>query len=179
MRRDLFTIISALFFAHASWAQTLAVSTDLLMDGLQTPSLGFELATGNSTSVSLNVMGNYKPWGADMKMVAVQPELRYYLSRRTMARHFVGVCIPFGTYRITGSEKVYDGYGAGIGVTFGYVISLSRRWNIDLHAGVQNFFYQQKEYAKDEIPENINTHNATGSYFLPTRIGVSIAYILD
>ena len=97
-----------------------------------------------------------------------------------MARHFIGVCLPFGTYRVGDSEKVYDGYGVGIGVTFGYVISLSRHWNLDLHAGVQNFFYEQKEFYKGDIYEKINnTYNARGTYFMPTRIGVSIAYILD
>lgn len=180
MRRFFLTIVSVITFAANAGAQKLAVNTDLLMDGLQTPSLGFEFATGNSTSISLNAMGNYKPWGADMKMIAVQPELRYYFSRRAMSRHFVGICLPFGTYKIKDDNKVYDGYGLGVGVTFGYVINLSRRWNLDLHAGVQNFFYEQKEFYKGGIYEKItDTYNARGTYFLPTRIGVSIAYILD
>ncbi|NPD81721.1 DUF3575 domain-containing protein [Palleniella muris] len=179
MRKLLITIISVISFAANSGAQTVAVNSDLVMDALQTPSLGLEFTTGNSTTLSLNAMGNYKPWGADMKMIAIQPEWRYYLSRRAMSRHFIGLCLPFGTYKVTGTDKVYDGYGVGVGVTFGYVLSLSRRWNIDFHAGVQNFFYKQKELFKTEDPTELITDNSRGSYFLPTRIGISIAYILD
>lgn len=179
MRKLILTIISVISFAANSSAQIVAVNTDLVMDGLQTPSLGVEFTTGNSTSLSLNAMGNYKPWGVDMKMIAFQPEFRYYLSRRAMSRHFVGVCVPFGTYKVTGDEKVYDGYGLGLGVTFGYVVSLSRHWNLDFHAGVQNFVYRQKEYYKDNVSEELKKYNSKGRYFLPTRIGVSIAYILD
>ena len=164
-------------------AQTLAVNTDLLMDGLQTPSLGLEFVVGNSTSVSVNAMMNNKPWGQDIKLVMAQPELRYYFSRRVMHHHFVGVCLPVATYRIGGERKVYDGYGVGVGLTFGYVMNIASHLTMDFHAGVQNFFYSQKEYYKNDpydekyIKNGRHTTNARGTYFLPTRIGVSVAYL--
>jgi hypothetical protein len=164
-------------------AQTMSVNTDLLMDVLQTPSLGLEFVTGNSTTVGVNAMMNNKPWGKDIKLFMVQPELRYYFSRRAMHHHFVGFCVPIGTYRIEGEEKVYDGYGVGVGITFGYVMSLASHWTLDFHAGVQNFFYKQKEYYQGDpyderyIRDGQHTTNARGTYFLPTRIGVSIGYL--
>lgn len=185
MRRLILIITILLSFTAITRSQVIAVNTDLLMDGAMLPNIGAEYVTGNSTSVSLNVIGASKPWGIDLKMIAIQPEFRYYFSRRAMYHHYVGVCTPIGSYKLDDGAKIYDGYGIGIGVTFGYVIKLSNHWNIDLHAGVQNFFYQQKEYWEgdryDEMWRDSSGrlyHNAKGAHFLPTRVGVSFAYII-
>ena len=173
------------FFSQRAAAQVFAVSSNVALDALQMPSLAVEFTTGNSYSVALSGFGCYKPWGQDARIVSVQPEVRWWLSRRPMHKHFIGVALPMARYKIECNSKVYDGYGLGIGVTFGYVISLSSRWNIGLHAGVQNFFYKQKEYwhgdPYDEryILNGRHDTNASGTYFLPTHIGASIAYIIQ
>ena len=78
MKKLLLIVFVALLGCRNINAQMLAVNTDALMDVMMTPSIGFELVTGERTSLGVNVLGNYKPWGKDMKMVAVQPEYRYY-----------------------------------------------------------------------------------------------------
>ncbi len=165
-------------------AQMVAVGTDVFMDALMTPSIGAELVVGERASVALNVFGNHKPWGKDMKMIGVQPEWRYYFSGRPMHHFFIGVGAVGVSYDITWKGKVYNGFAAGLGMTFGYVIPLGKRLNLDLHAGLGAIAYKQKEYfeadnyeADSEFGELAHT-NASGYALMPTRIGVSVTYIL-
>ena len=178
-------ILHSSFFSVKSGAQVLAVKTNLVADGLMMPSLGAEFTAGNSWSVSLSALYGEKAAFQDARLLSVQPEVRCWLSRRPMHKHFVGVAVPLASYRLETAGKVYDGYGLGLGVTFGYVMSFTKRWNLELHAGVQNFFYRQKEYYHGDpyderyILNGQHDTNARGTYFLPTHIGASITYIIQ
>ena len=183
MNKLVFAALMA-FACTTSRAQMVAVSTDVLMDALQTPSVGAELVVCERSSISLNLFGNHNPWGKTMKIVGIQPEWRYYFSGRPMHRHFVGVGALGTQYDITWKGKVYDGYAVGLGLTFGYVMPLSSRVNIDLHAGVGLVAYRQKEYFESDNYDQDYSYggtaqaNASGYCLLPTRIGVSVVYIL-
>lgn len=165
-------------------AQMVAVGTDVLMDALQTPSVGAELVVGERSSIGLSIFGNHNPWGKTMKVVGLQPEWRYYFSGRPMHSWFAGIGAVGAQYDITWKGKVYDGSALGAGLTFGYVISLTKRLNIDLHAGLGLIFYRQKEYFETDSYESDFDYGATaqsnakGYTLLPTRIGVSVTYIL-
>ena len=121
MKKILFAALLAVASATAR-AQLVAVSTDVLMDALLTPSVGGELVVGERTSIGLSLFGNHNPWGKTMKIMGLQPEWRYYFSGRPMHRHFVGIGGLGAQYDITWKGKVYDGSAAGIGLTFGYVL---------------------------------------------------------
>ena len=183
MKKTLLALLMAAACATAR-AQMVAVSTDVLMDALQTPSIGGELVVGERTSVGLGLFGSSKPWGKQVKLAGLQPEWRYYFSGRPMHRYFVGVGALGTTYDITWKGKVYDGYAVGLGVTFGYVIALTKRLNIDLHAGIGIVGYRQKEYFEADSYEQDMDYgapaqaNASGYVLLPTRVGVSVTYIL-
>ncbi len=183
MRKLFFAALMAMSFSTVR-AQMVAVSTDVLMDALMVPSIGAELVVGERTSVGLSCFVGHNPWGNDMKMAGLQPEWRYYFSGRPMHSYFIGVGGVVATYDITWKGKVYDGYACGLGLTFGYVISLGKRFNIDLHAGFGMIGYRQKEYFEGDNYEADSNYgapsqaNASGYMLLPTRIGVSVAYIL-
>lgn len=165
-------------------AQMVAVSTDVPWLLMQSPNVAAEIVVGNKSSVVLSVMGNHKPWGKDLKMIAVQPEYRYYFSARPMHHWFVGIGAVAAAYNITWSGKVYHGDAYGGGLTLGYVWNLTKRLGIDFHAGVGLISYKQKEYFvhdnfdADYTVDGTQRTNATGNVLLPTRVGVSVSYIL-
>lgn len=183
IRKIVLSIIAVLGSFTGVNAQMLSVNTDLAMDALATPSFGMELVVGNHTSISINGLGNYKPWGTNVQLLAVQPEIRYYLSRRPMYHHFVGVCALAASYDMKYDGIRHDGYGAGAGITFGYVLPLGSRWNIDFHAGFTTFFYEQREYTPSEfVDKTLGVDvplNAHGHYTFPARVGVSLTYIIN
>ena len=49
-------------------AQQIAVKTNVLTDVLLTPDLGFEMVTGEHSSLSINVSGHWKPYGVQSKI---------------------------------------------------------------------------------------------------------------
>lgn len=165
-------------------AQMIAVRNNVLQDALMTPNLGIELVVGERKTISVNLMGNYKPWGKDMKMIFLQPEYRYYFSGRPMFKHFIGLGALAGSYDITWKGKVYDGVALGGGITFGYVMKLGKRLNIDFHSGFGAIAYKQKEYYvgdhynQDYSAGTSQRTNALGYSLLPTNVGVSLTYIL-
>jgi len=165
-------------------AQMLALGTDVLMDGLQSPNIGAEVVTGEHSVTGLHAFGAYHPWGKEVKVMGVQPEYRYFFSGRPMFHYFVGLGALATSYDITWAGKVYDGNAVGLGLTFGYVLPLSKRLNLDFHAGFGAIYYRQKEYFEGDFYDEdysingIIRTNATGYTLLPTRIGISLSYIL-
>lgn len=183
MKKLLLIFLIALGCRNAD-AQMLAVNTDVAADLLMTPSLGLELVTGERSTLGVNVLGNYKPYGKDIRFIGVQPEFRYFFSGRPMHREFVGIGGVGAAYDITWKGKVYNGLALGLGLTFGYVFNITHRLNIDCHAGFGAIMYRHKEYFEnDRYDEDysvggIQRTNAKGYVLLPTRIGVSVSYIL-
>lgn len=183
MKKTLIVILltAALLPLHA---QKVAVGTNVLMDALMIPNLGAEVVVGERSVVGLHGFGTYHPWGQDVRLLGVQPEYRYFFSGRPMNSFFVGVSALALSYDITWSSKVYDGIAIGGGLTFGYVMPLSHRANLEFYSGFGAFFYNRKEYYKgdfydtDYSIEGQLRPNAQGYYLLPTRIGVSLTYIL-
>lgn len=165
-------------------AQMVAVNTDMLMDVLQIPNMGVEIVVGERSVAGLHAFGSYRPWGKDVRVLGLQSEYRYFFSGRPMNSFFVGFGLLASSYDITWAGKVYDGNAFGAGMTFGYVLPLTHRLNLDFHAGFGAIFYRQKEYFEgDFYDQDYSTGgllrpNATGYTLLPTRVGVSLSYIL-
>lgn len=185
MRKKLLTFLLAITPAATIQAQKLSINTDLAMDALTIPNLGMEITCGERSTFTLNLLGSYHPWwSSESKMFGFQPELRYYFSGRPLNSWFAGLGGIAGFYDMTMHGKVYNGLAYGAGLTIGYVFKLSSRWNIDAHAGFGCIGYNRKEYYVGDnydidyaVGDNLRT-NATGYYLMPTRIGVSITYII-
>ena len=184
MKRLVWTIVVAVAGVVGARGQMIAASTDALWLATTSPNLGLELVVGERSTLGLNALWTRKPLGKDVQIKALQPELRYFFSGRPMYREFVGIGAIGAIYDITWAGKVYDGTAVGAGLTFGYVLPLTRRLNLDFHAGFGMIFYKQKEYFVGDnydaeyIINGELSANATGYYLLPTRFGISLSYIL-
>lgn len=185
MKKYLLTLITTLLFSAIGNAQQIAVNTDLAMDALCAPSLGFELTLAKRSTLSLNGFYANGVYGKEIKCIAIQPEWRFYFSGRPMHQFFVGVGALGTTYDISAYDKRYEGDAIGAGLTFGYVLPLTKnkRLLLDFHAGWGMMFYRQKEYFLGDNYQQYNEDgsvkaNATGMYTIPTRIGISLAYVL-
>lgn len=164
-------------------AQIVSVNSDVLMDGCLLPNLGVEFGVNSKSSLSVNAMYGTHAFFNDVKLTAIQPEWRFYFSGRPMYHHFIGIGALAASYEAHMNKKIYNGDGAGVGVTFGYVLPISNHFNIDFHAGCGMFFYRQKEYFEEKgfdefIEDGIEKANSHGSRMVPTRIGISLTYII-
>ena len=188
MRRYILLLFLTIVATTVLKAQLLVVNTELTSDMMMAPSLGLELVTGNYSSVGVNALYGKRILGKDISITAIQPEYRYWFSGRPIHKWFVGIGGIGMLFDVKWKRKIYDGYGFGIGMTFGYVWNLpigkDKRLSLDFHSGFGGIFYNRKEYFENDnydvdytLDGNIRA-NAKGYYLLPTRIGISVSYIL-
>ncbi len=183
------------FFCQKADGQVCAVKTDAAMWAGITPNIGFELVTGERTSVEATAFGHLNPYGITSKMLALQPQFRYWFNGRPMVREYVGVAalliaydttLPqqlFGKGAKNSPMQVYDGDAAGLGITGGYVLPLGRRFNMELSCGLGVVCFRQKQYFPESNPDksltaNTKGPNSWGYKLIPVDLGITFSYIL-
>lgn len=164
-------------------AQKIAVKTDALLLGTMTPNLGGELIVGERTSVCLTAFGNNKPWGKDIKMMGIVPELRYWFNGRPLIRQYIGIAALGTHYDITWKEDMYQGDALGAGISFGHVWRLGRRIAVECYASCGAVYFKHKHYNVNDNFEDYEQfedahNNVTGIKIMPTKIGISFTYII-
>lgn len=180
------TFLFCFLLSCGVFAQYIALKTNLLYDATTTPNLGAEVSMGKH--FTLDVSGNYNPWelsnGRSLKHWMAQPEFRYWPVERFNG-HFIGlhgyyldyvfkdVKLPMGMKRNQG----YDGTGYGAGISYGYQLYLSARWNLEFTAG---FGYGYYKYDKFSLLEGENEYLGLykSDYWGVTKVGISIIYLL-
>lgn len=166
----------------------VALKTNLLYDATSTFNLGVEFKL--SSKYTLDLSANYNPWTFSdkkkLKHVLIQPEIRYWLCEPFYG-HFFGlhgiythynianVKVPFNLF--TNLEKYrYQGDGYGAGISYGYHWLLSSRWSIEASVGVGYIYFDRKKYLGHKCGKFIDKRGE--HYFGPTKLGLSVIYIL-
>ena len=164
-------------------AQNVAVKSNGLMWLAMMPNAGCEVVVGERSTVDLSLFGAMNIWGNKAKILGFQPEYRYWFNGRPMTREYVGLGAIGATYDITWGNKVYQGDAGGLGLTFGYVMNFGKRLNVEFYGGCGLLYFQQKQYYKNDSFDDYTGSgaaqaNANGYKILPTKLGVSVTYII-
>lgn len=164
-------------------AQQIAIKSNGLMWLAMMPNAGCELVAGERSTLDLSVFGSINIYGNEAKIMGVMPEYRYWFNGRPMTREYVGVSAIGATYDITWGKKIYQGDAGGLGLTFGYVMNLSKRLNIEFSGGCGIVYFQQKQYYENDSFDDYTGNgtvqaNANGYKILPLKVGVSVSWIL-
>ena len=164
-------------------AQQFAIKSNVLYDALATPDIGFEVVTGNHTSLALSIFGNWQPYGLSTKMLVIQPEFRYWFNGRPLTREYIGVAGFVTAYDVTIAGAVHQGDGLALGLSGGYVFSLGKRWNLDLSAGTGVLLFREKQYVEtdhfdDYYVGSWSSTNTWGYKLFPVKLAVTFIYII-
>lgn len=186
MKSNLRTILLILLLSAVcvvSKGQNVAIKTNALFLAASTPDLGVELITGEHTSLALSVFGNYKPYTLNCKLIALQPEFRYWFNGRPLTREYIGCSVAGVMYDTGISKHVYRGNALSAGITGGYVWSLGKRWSFELSAGFGFLFFKQKQYYKgdnydDSFVGELTQSNNWGYKLFPSKLGATFIYII-
>lgn len=161
-----------------------AVKSNLLYDVSLGLNLGVELKL--SKRLTLDVPVIYNPFtfkdNTKWKNLTVQPEVRYWLCE-SFVGHFFGIHGHYSNFNVGNigfisglKDHRYRGWLAGGGVSWGYHWLLSPRWSMEATIG---FGYAYIDYEKFEAPKcGLKLDEGTTHYVGPTKIGVSLIYIL-
>lgn len=186
-------LLSAVFATTELQAQKVALKTNLLYGGYTyTPNLSLELALGKKSTIELG--GGYNPWHhngtieSNKKLVhwLGQAEYRYWFCEK-FNRHFLGLHVLGTQYNIAehklpllfgdnSQQYRFEGWGAGVGISYGYQWFLGKRWSIEATIGVG---YAHLEY--DKFYGNkcgLLIGRETRDYFGPTKAGVSLIFFI-
>ncbi len=183
-RLKTYTVTLAKPLPRAAKPLWFGVKTNLLYDAAATPNLAFEIRTGGRTSIDVPVnynaweLQNYRKW----KHVLVQPGLRFW-PRETFGGHFLGLHAYYAFYNVGNLHKFFsaymqahrfEGWLAGVGVSWGYRWNFSRRAAMEVELGVG---YARMEY---DIYECVTCNDYLGSetknYFGPTKAAVNMIF---
>ena len=104
IRRFLFSWVCLLASSLFMYGQ-VAVKTNVAIDAVAIPNLGVEV--GLSKKLTVDIPFYYNPWKYSdnkmLKLVMVQPELRYWLCDKFNG-HFFGFHLMGGAYNTTGID---------------------------------------------------------------------------
>lgn len=182
--RSIVLLFAAVAFCVSAAAQKVALKNNLLMDGMASPNLGLEFRTGASTSVDIPASLNLWSFGEGKKFkhVAVQPEFRWW-SCQPFAGHFWGLHAHYASYNVGGigpfstiEDNRYDGWLAGAGISYGYNWILAPRWSIEASVGVGYAYFSYDKYPCGRCRPRI--HSGTKHYFGPTKIAVTLVFLI-
>lgn len=119
-------------------------------------------------------------YGRSLKHFRLHPELRYWFCE-AFHKSFVGVHVPFLVYNFS-DVKILDlenerrqGWGAGIGVSYGYQWLLHEHWNLEATLGVGYLYLDYDKFPCKNCGQKqtgLNRH-----YFGPTQAAVSLIYM--
>lgn len=185
-------IVTLLCFAFVVHAQDVAIKTNLFYGGYTyTPNLGVEVALGKRST--LDIGGGYNPWNlkgskTDNKKLVHwlgNIEYRYWLCQKFNG-HFFGVHALGSQYNISqhelpllfgkGSKNYrYEGWAAGVGVSYGYQWILGKHWNLEANIGVGYAYMEYDRYNCVKCGNKVDSPSR--NYFGPTKAGLSLIYV--
>ena len=168
------------------------------MDALKIINLGAEV--GLSKKLTLDLYANYNPWTYKdqkmMKMLAFQPELRYWFCDKFNG-HFVGAHLHGGVYalfnfggmlpwgfnngKMLGIENRqiahnrYQGNLAGFGISYGYQWILGKHWNLEGNIGIGYARVKYEQFECKTCGEKVKEGHK--NYVGPTKAAVSLIYL--
>lgn len=165
----------------------LATKTNLLYWATTTPNLGAELRLARhftlECEVGLNPFKHKRDdgsYGRSFRHLRVHPELRYWFCE-AFYKHFIGIHVPYVNYNISDlsllncSDKRKQGWGAGLGLSYGYDLALSRHWNLEGTIGGGWLRLNHKVYPCANCG-TVRAHEKK-NYFGLTQAGITLSYL--
>jgi hypothetical protein len=172
---------------------TWAVRTNLVYDiAAQTPNLGLEMGIGPRGSLLL--AAGYNPWNANgssndnttLNHWLASLEYRYWLCERFNG-HFFGLHVFGGQYNVAGytvpllnigdETRRYEGYGYGAGISYGYHWMLTKAFSVEFNVGVGVAQTQYDNYERTNCGSCLE-EKSKKTFLLPTKLGVSLVYVI-
>ncbi len=165
----------------------VGVKTNIPYWGTATPNLGVEFRLAKhwtlEAEVGLNPFTNKHDdgsFGKSIKHFRLHPEVRYWFCE-SFYGHFLGLHVPYLIYNVSdikllGTEdERHQGWGTGVGLSYGYSWVVGKHWNIEATVGVGYLYLESDKYPCTNCGQKIETTKK--HYFGPTQAAVSAIYV--
>lgn len=169
-------------------AQRLAIKSNALLWATLSPNLGAEVVFSERISVDLSMAFNpFTIKDYRTQFVLIQPKVKYWFGR-PLSDHFVGVTALYGANnffqrkRASGtvlSQETLHGDAMGAGFSYGYNFILTKRWNLELSAGVGAIYSRQFSYDALTQSRPPTSEMCKKWSIAPIDLGVNFVYIIN
>ena len=190
----IFTLIASTGFAYAQSSSlssdkggVWALKTNAVYWATATPNLGAEIRLAPKWTLEAEVglnpfrgTNDDGSFGRSLKHFRLHPELRYWFCE-AFYKHFLGLHIPYIIYNVSdikllGTENErHQGWGTGIGISYGYQWVLGKHWNIEASVGVGYLYLDSEVYPCTNCGTKIR--DVKKHYFGPTQAAISAVYL--
>lgn len=176
-RKGVILVFFMILLPLSGYAQKIAVKTNALEWATISPNISAEFVV--SHNMSLDLTASFNEWtpyaNSKFDHLRIQPELRYWF-QRPMAQHFLGFTLMYIDYDLMRKGVCHDGQAVGGGFTYGYDFVLSKRWNLELTAGIGTVYRFERKYNEGEAyPTN---NNANRWCLVPIKLGVTVSCVI-
>lgn len=176
MHRLLLLLSLCLCFSLHTYAHDFALKTSALGWLTTTTNLAAEVSVAPRWTLELN--GAYNPWtfkeDKKMRFWLVQPQAKYWFCE-AFEGHFVGLHAHGAQFYGGFRDKLYDGYLAGAGLSYGYDWILSPHWNLEAEVGLGYAHLWFKESPNIRcIKDRVDREK---DYFGLTRLALTFTYL--
>ena len=157
-----------------------AVKTNAALLGATVANLGLEMGFCNGLSLDIPVL--YSPYTVKnnykLKVLAVQPELRYWLDR-PFRGHFFGLHAHLGWFNVAVDDDWrYQSRGDsplwGFGVSYGYALLLNGHWGLEFTLGAGYAHIPYEKYYN--VYNGAQCGSGIKNYWGITRAGITLVY---
>lgn len=157
-----------------------AVKTNAALLGATVANLGLEVGFCNRLSLDVPVL--YAPYTVKdnykLKVLAVQPELRYWLDR-PFRGHFFGFHTHLGWFNVAVNDDYrYQSHGDsplwGFGVSYGYALPLNGHWGAEFTLGAGYAHIPYEKYYN--VRNGAQCGSGIKNYWGITRAGITLVY---
>lgn len=176
-KRILFILALALLAFNAK-AQMMVVKSDILRDAAMLPNIHADFVVGEKHTLGFGASYGDGVLGKEISIATFNPNFRYWFNGRPFTRQYVGIDAQLAQYDIHWGKNIYDGSSFAVGMVFGYVFNLTKRWNLEFEGGLDILSYTQKEYFKGDIYEDYGDRNNAHGTMLCPHLSVSFSYII-
>ena len=166
----------------------VALKTNALYLATTTLNLGVEFGLGRKWT--LDIPFNYNPWefsdDTRLRHWGVQPEVRYWFCERFdgwfmglhghYAKFNVGGLPDWGIFSENMQQNRYQGHLYGAGISVGYSWILKNRWSMEATVGVGYARITADKYPCSTCGTAVDKGGK--NYFGPTKVGLSLIYVI-
>ncbi|WP_255495802.1 MULTISPECIES: DUF3575 domain-containing protein [unclassified Parabacteroides] len=166
-------------------AQKIGEKTNLFYGASTTPNIGIE--TSFSRRWTVDLLAGYNPWSfsgeTSLRHWLVRAEPRFWLWTPFMG-HFLGIHGMYARYNIGNlpfggdlEKYTFKGDVFGGGFSYGYHFILKGRWGLELSFGLGYLKFSYDKFTCKDCRELQGSY--TRNYIGPTRVGISLIYMLQ
>ena len=166
---------------------TVALKSNALYWATTTPNIGMEVRLASKWTFGVDAgLNPFVPknedgsFGQSIKHFRLHPELRYWFCE-SFYKHFIGLHIPYLIYNISDvkwlgtKDERHQGWGTGVGLSYGYSWVISKHWNIEASIGAGYLYLNSDIYPCTHCGtkrETVKKH-----YIGPTQAALSAVYV--